>query len=418
MFDIDFIIPCYGKPEVIERGLMSLATQWHREFIHVTLVNDCSPNTKDDYKGLVDKYGPYLDIRCIRTPKNGGQGLARQYGIDHTSREYFMMMDEDDQIATGIAISQFVGAVEADACIIHEDNSIEMDAQTGKPKKRPGSKPVAIVSAPLLEFDDQHSHIITGQNRIWVNAKLYSRKFIEKHNVRFNEAQSRHAEDYYWMSCFFHALDNDQEYAGILISDDQLMYLWYPNTDSQSRIDPHYGFMLSGYTMDGSLNILKYMQDVQHNGVGWNDEVQKQYDVKLLNMTVYSYFTFFSFIRHVASTDYIPKLEQDWYILRDACNGLRELLAEQYEKYTFTQKCDQIYAVKNMSDVQFTEAWVELDEYVRDGCPELKWDYETLLGCKETYKFDDNNMLVHGNPPSKHSMTLIEGGTGSRKSAV
>ena len=113
MFDIDFIIPCYGKSELIDRGLSSLAIQWKKEFIHVTLVNDCSPNTDCDYQDLVDKYKDALDIRCIRTPKNGGQGLARQYGIDHTHHEYFMFMDEDDQIGTGVAISMFVGAVES-----------------------------------------------------------------------------------------------------------------------------------------------------------------------------------------------------------------------------------------------------------------------------------------------------------------
>ena len=40
MFDIDLIIPCYGSPEVIEKGIASIAVQWHKEFIHVTLVKD------------------------------------------------------------------------------------------------------------------------------------------------------------------------------------------------------------------------------------------------------------------------------------------------------------------------------------------------------------------------------------------
>ena len=85
MFDIDLIIPCYGSPEVIEKGIASIAVQWHKEFIHVTLVNDCSPNTDCDYQDLVDKYSNFIDIRCIRTPRNGGRGLARQFGIDNTT---------------------------------------------------------------------------------------------------------------------------------------------------------------------------------------------------------------------------------------------------------------------------------------------------------------------------------------------
>ena len=97
MFDIDLIIPCYGKSELIEKGIASLAIQWHKEYIHVTLVNDCSPNTDCDYQDLVEKYGNFLDIRCIRTPINGGQGLARQFGIDNTCHDYFLFMDEDDR---------------------------------------------------------------------------------------------------------------------------------------------------------------------------------------------------------------------------------------------------------------------------------------------------------------------------------
>ena len=105
MFDIDIIIPCYGKSELINKGIASIAFQWRREFIHVTLVNDCSPNTDCDYQDLIDRYKSEIDIRCIRTPRNVGQGLARQYGIDHTDCDYFMFMDEDDMLGNHLAVS-------------------------------------------------------------------------------------------------------------------------------------------------------------------------------------------------------------------------------------------------------------------------------------------------------------------------
>ena len=290
MFDIDVIIPCYGKSNLINRGLASLATQWHQEFIHVILINDCSPNTDCNYQDLVDRYKDELDIRCITTPKNGGQGLARQYGIDHTTHDYFMFMDEDDQL-TPLSVSMFVGAVEGANIKYNEDGSFNID-KNGNPAQKDDAKPVAVVSAPLFEFDDAHTRVIENTNRIWVNSKLYSRAFCEKHNVRFNEAQSRHGEDYYFMSCFFHAMDNDGDYQGILLDNNGMYYLWYPNAESQSRCDPHYSYMLNGYTMDGSVNILKYMKDTKNNRIPWTEEVERQYRQKLLNMTMYSYFTF------------------------------------------------------------------------------------------------------------------------------
>lgn len=155
MFDIDYIIPCYGTSEIIRPGLRALANQWHSEYIHVVLVNDCSPNTDCDYQDLVDEFSSYLDIRCIRTPENAGQGQARQYGIDHSSHEYFMLQDEDDLLATPLAVSMFVGAVEDNIYQKAEnpggDGNVYILDGEGKPVIDETKKPVAIVSGPLLE---------------------------------------------------------------------------------------------------------------------------------------------------------------------------------------------------------------------------------------------------------------------------
>lgn len=386
MFDIDLIIPCYGKSELINRGLASVSTQWKKEFIHVTLVNDCSPNTDCNYQDLVDRYKDDIDIRCITMPKNSGQGLSRQFGIDNTTHDWIMFMDEDDQLGNGLAVSIIVGAVEGYGLDRNPDGTVNLD-KNGNFLYLPDRKNVALVSAPLFEFDDHHTRVIESNNRIWLNSKLYNRKFLEKHNISFNEAQSRHAEDYYFMSCFFFALDNDADYMGILLDNEGLYYLWYPNEKSQSRIDPHYGYMLSGYTMDGSVNILSYMRS--RRSVRQTKKTRKQYDEKLLNMTVYSYYTFQGFIRHVAETDYIPKLEQDWYILRDACKELRRLTLENFDKYSYIQKIEELFKVKNYSDVHYTEPWISFDEYITDGCSEFEFDFEQLLSCKKKYKFKD-----------------------------
>lgn len=390
MFDIDLIIPCYGKPELINRGLASIATQWKKEYIHVTLVNDCSPNTDCNYQDLVDRYKNDIDIRCITTPENIGQGLTRQYGIDHTTHEYFMFMDEDDQIGNGLAISLFVGAVEGSQVLKDANNNIIIDLETNKPAHNPDAKKIAIVSGPVFEFDDNHTKVIEATNRVWVNSKLYNRDFINEHNIRFNKEQSRHAEDYYWMSCFFYALDNDTTYSGLLLNNDGLYYLWYPNQESQSRKDPDYGYMLSGYTMNGSVNILKYIKSKECN-VPFN---AKTYDEKLLNMTMYSYFTFLAFLRHVSTTDYVPTLEDDWNVLRASCDELRRMLKAQYHKYNYTQKIEEYYKVKNYSDVIFTEPWIDFDTYVNEGYEALSWNYNQLLKIKDTMLFDEEGNFV------------------------
>lgn len=391
MFHIDLIIPCYGPSELIKRGLSSLSTQWKREYIHVTLVNDCSPNTDCNYQDLVDKYKDDIDIRVIKTPQNYGQGLARQFGIDNTNHDWFMFMDEDDQIATGIAISQIVGAAEGYYLDISSEGFVKVDKR-GKPIKKRNIPKLAVVAAPLFEFDDNHTHVISAGGTVWINAKLYNRKFVEKHKVRFNKAQSRHAEDYYWSSCLYHCVDNDPDYAAIMLDDDGLYYLWYPNEKSQSRIDPHYGFMLSGYTMDGSVNILKFIKN--NKTIKWNKDIEARYKERVLDMTVYSFFTFLSFIRHVAATDYVPGEEEHWTLLRNACDFLRKECKKYYDDYLYMRIVDQLHGCKNYSDVLYTEPWITFEDYIKHGMDEFTWSFSELLKAKETYRFDENGVRL------------------------
>ena len=392
MFDFDLIIPCYGDSKLIEKGIMSIAIQWESDSIHVTLVNDCSPNTDCNYQDLVDKYKEWIDIRCITTPENVGQGLARQYGVDHTTHDYFMFMDEDDQLGNGVSISEFVGAVEHAVLAKTPDGQVICDDE-GNPVIDKNQK-IAVAAGSLFAFDKNSYQTIENTNQVFINSKLYNRSFVEKHNIRFNEEQSRHAEDYFWSQCFYYCLDNDPEYTGILLDNSEKYYLWYPNPNSQSRVDPHYGYMLSGYTMNGSINILDFMKNEKLNGIEWNEDRQNQYKYRLINMMIYSYFTFFAFIRHVASTDYVPALELDWYLLRDSCNELRERVKDRFDDYSMTCKYDNCFLVKNQSDVLFTEPWIDLDDYILNGCKELTWDFDMLLKCKETMKFSEEGLMI------------------------
>lgn len=160
-------------------------------------------------------------------------------------------------------------------------------------------------------------------------------------------------------------------------------YLWYPNPESQSRVDPHYGYMLAGYTMNGSLNSLKYIDDTKTNKLMKTDVYKNDYKFMLLNMTVYSYFTFLSFIEHIKTSDYVPKLELDWTILRDSCNELRQMVLEYWDEYSYIQKLEEIFKVKNYTDVIYTEPWITFDEYIENGMKEFNWSLDDLMKIKE-----------------------------------
>lgn len=99
---IDIIIPAYKAQDTILRTLSSIACQSILEDLEVTIVNDCCPN--GNYKKYVDMFSPFIKIREIKMPKNGGPGLARQYGIDNTSNKYFTCIDADDTFAGALAL--------------------------------------------------------------------------------------------------------------------------------------------------------------------------------------------------------------------------------------------------------------------------------------------------------------------------
>ena len=98
---IDIIIPAYKAQDSIERTIASIVIQSMKDNIKVTIVNDCDVN---DYKKIISRYSDLIDIREIRLDKNGGPGVARQYGIDNTDLPYFTCIDADDTFAGPFAI--------------------------------------------------------------------------------------------------------------------------------------------------------------------------------------------------------------------------------------------------------------------------------------------------------------------------
>ena len=90
---IDVIIPAYKAQNTILRTLSSIALQTELPNIEVTIVNDADGI---GYKQFVDMFSPYMSIREIVMPENGGPGDARQYGLDNTKNELITFIDADD----------------------------------------------------------------------------------------------------------------------------------------------------------------------------------------------------------------------------------------------------------------------------------------------------------------------------------
>lgn len=88
---VSVVIPFWNGSQWIERAVASVARQTVRpdEFF---VVNDGSkPQERELLVGLAQRYG-----FVILDKENGGQGSARNHGVEHSHSEYVCFLDQDD----------------------------------------------------------------------------------------------------------------------------------------------------------------------------------------------------------------------------------------------------------------------------------------------------------------------------------
>lgn len=203
---IDIIIPAYKAQKTLLRTLSSIATQTILKDLSVTIVNDCCPN--GDYKQYVDMFSPYMDIREIKLEKNGGPGIARQYGIDNTDHEFFTCIDADDTFAGAIALETLREGIKV-------------------------SDVVKCCSATFLQLGENLQQIIPHTNdMVWMFGKLYRREFIKQYKIHFNNTRAN--EDTGFNTWVRLLCTHDQEQIRYI---QEAVYYWHNKKDSITRIN-------------------------------------------------------------------------------------------------------------------------------------------------------------------------------------
>lgn len=227
---IDVIIPAYKAQGTILRTLSSIAEQAILDDIEVTIVND---HDGIGYKKFVDMFKPYMKIREIELPENGGPGDARQYGIDNTKNPLLMFIDADDT---------FIGAF---AVKILREQLLSDDKN-------------ACCFASFIE-DQIKMHIPHVNDSVWMFGKIYRRAFIDKYKIRFQKGSRANEDAGFNMLCKLFSNPNEQ----IKYIQDSVYY-WHFKEDSITRINnAQYSYDQSfvGYTSN-MIYALKYAESV------------------------------------------------------------------------------------------------------------------------------------------------------------
>lgn len=208
---IDIIIPAYKAQSTILRTLSSIACQSIIDDLEVTIVNDCCPN--GDYKKFVNMFSPYMKVREIKMEKNGGPGLARQYGIDNTENQYFTCIDADDTFAGALALETLKAG-------INLDPSIQCCVGT------------------FMQLGENLTLVPHQNDMVWMFGKIYKRDFIQRYKIHFNSTRAN--EDTGFNTWVRLICSNDRERVHWI---NEVVYYWHDKPDSITRInDNQYSF--------------------------------------------------------------------------------------------------------------------------------------------------------------------------------
>ena len=207
--NIDIIIPAYNVADnILYRCLASIACQTIVNEVQVTIVDDAS--TKQNYEKVADIFRSTVKIDILRYETNGGPGVARQYGIDHTSNGYMTFIDADDTFNGAFALQTLRCGIEMNNGLYHMCVGVFDEIHDEK-----GNSPIVL----------PHEN-----DMIWMFGKLYRRSFIDKYNVHFHES-SRANEDN-GFNTMIRLLSNEQEQINFIPAH---VYYWHENPNSITR---------------------------------------------------------------------------------------------------------------------------------------------------------------------------------------
>lgn len=209
---IDIIIPAYNVPDnILFRCLASIACQDIVSELEVTIVDDAS--TEQNYEEVAEHFNSIMKVNVLRYETNGGPGVARQYGIDHTSNGYMTFIDADDTFNGSFALKALRNGIEMNNGLYH------MCVGTFDEVHEDGLKPG---DGPILMAHEQ--------DLVWMFGKLYRRSFIDKYKIHFHES-SRANEDN-GFNTMIRLCSSEQEQINYISAH---VYYWHENLNSITR---------------------------------------------------------------------------------------------------------------------------------------------------------------------------------------
>lgn len=170
MYQFSIVIPCFNSSPYIAATLESIVNQHLGDKIQVVLVDDCSTELFDE---VIKPYEETLHIKKVKTEKNLGTGMARQFGIDNADGDWVIFCDHDDF---------FVPNTFNRVRTIIRNNPSRNIIQTRFQE--------VTQSGEVIPYS-----LEKGMN--WVHGKFFRRSFLREHDLTFCKGLETHEDIYF-----------------------------------------------------------------------------------------------------------------------------------------------------------------------------------------------------------------------------
>lgn len=174
-FGLDIIIPTYNDIQGLIRTLKSIKFS---NQIQVTVINDCSTV---DYTEVLRQF-PLINFLTLK--QNSGPGIARQYGIEHTSNPYIIFIDSGDYFLSERVFDEILSAL--------RENTV-----------------FYLYSWPWL---NEEKSLFSRKNSELLHGRVYKREFLELYNITFCPNSSYANEDIGFNRACFAIIKQLQKY--------------------------------------------------------------------------------------------------------------------------------------------------------------------------------------------------------------
>ena len=170
---VSIIVPIYNVEKYIVKGIESLCNQDY-ENIEIILVDDGSPDRSPE---LIDNLAEKDNRIKVIHKINGGVSSARNVGISQSNGDYIMFVDGDDWVEPSY-VSFFVNMIVKSNLEIGMNYNYYYDS---------GRTNADSEDAFVVDKNEAAESIFNGDIFVAVWNKIFSKDFLKRNQIRFNE---------------------------------------------------------------------------------------------------------------------------------------------------------------------------------------------------------------------------------------